>query len=74
MNLLRKLLIYTPMTTRTILKPSEKVLEKIFEQVSMLRKEVSLLLPHEDIENFAHANRIKQSYRHAIKEHPPIPE
>ena len=58
------------MTTRTTIEKSEDILEKIFKQISMLRKEVSLLLPHEDVEDFVHADRIKQSYKRAVKEHP----
>lgn len=50
---------------------SADILEKILKGVSMLRKEVSLLLPQEDVEDFVHPERIKQSYRHAIKEYPP---
>lgn len=50
-------------------KISPNIFEKILKEVSMLRKEVSLLLPQEDVEDFVHTERIKQSYRHAIKEY-----
>ena len=57
------------MPTKTTIEKNEDMLEKIFEQVSMLRREVSLLLPEEDVEEFEHVDRIKQSYHSAIKKH-----
>lgn len=48
------------------------VLQKIYEELRLLRNEVMFLIPQEDLEEFQHPERIKRSYQHAIKEHPPV--
>lgn len=48
------------------------VLRSILEEIRLLRNELSLLFPSEDIEGYAHPARIKHSYEKAIKQHPPV--
>ena len=60
------------MTTQTTkVKNSEKILRVILEELRLLRNEIMLLLPQEDLEDYAHPERIKNSYRKAIKKYPP---
>lgn len=55
----------------TKIKNGEKVLQAILEELRLLRKEVMLLLPQEELEKYAHPERIKNSYQKAIKKYPP---
>ena len=48
------------------------ILQKIYEELHLLREEVMFLFPQEDLEEFQHPERIKRSYQRAIKEHPPV--
>lgn len=48
------------------------VLQRIYEELRLLRNEVMFLIPQEDLEEFQHPERIKRSYQRAIKEHPPV--
>ncbi|NCS99362.1 hypothetical protein CO116_00595 [Candidatus Falkowbacteria bacterium CG_4_9_14_3_um_filter_38_19] len=49
-----------------------KIVEAIFEELRLLRNEVRLLLPQEELEEYTHPDRIKHSYRKAIKKYPPV--
>jgi len=51
---------------------SSKMLYSILEEVKLLREEVMLLLPQEDIEEYSHPKRISGSYRKALKKFPPV--
>ncbi len=51
---------------------SSKILKSILEELRLLREEVKLLLPQEDLEGYANSEEIKQAYQKAIKKHPPI--
>ncbi len=42
-------------------KNNEKTLHVILEELRLLRNEVMLLLPQEDLEDYAHLKRIKNS-------------
>ncbi|MBU3965572.1 hypothetical protein KKG29_04045 [Patescibacteria group bacterium] len=55
----------------TIKMPS-KTIEAIFEELRLLRNEVRLLLPQEELEEYAHPERIRRSYQKAIKKYPPV--
>ena len=46
------------------------MMRAILEELRLLRNEVLLLFPQEDLEDFANADRIKNSYQKAIKDHP----
>lgn len=48
------------------------LLRSILEEIRLLRNEVSLLFPYENLEDYAHPRRLKQSYEKAIKQYPPI--
>lgn len=47
------------------------MLRSILAEVRLLRDEVSLLVPSEDVNDYAHAARIKKSYAKALKQNPP---
>lgn len=51
---------------------SSKLLQAILEELRLLRNEMTLLLPQEDLEDYAHKDRIKTSYQKSIKKYPPI--
>lgn len=55
--------------TKSITVPS-RMIEAMFEELRLLRSEITLLFPHEDLEGYAHPERIKQSYRNAMKRYP----
>lgn len=63
------------MPTQTIkdknIAPS-KLLQAILEELRLLRNEMTLLLPQEDLKDYVHKDRIKISYQKAIKKYPPI--
>lgn len=50
---------------------SPQILLAILEELKLLREEVKLLLPQEDLEGYANPERIKRSYRKALKKFPP---
>ena len=47
------------------------LLRSILAEIHMLRNELALLLPSEDVSDYAHATRIKKSYEKALKQYPP---
>ncbi len=49
-----------------------KIIEAIFEELRLLRNEVGLLLPQEELEEYTHPDRIRRSYQKAIKKYPPV--
>jgi len=51
---------------------SPKLMRDILEELRLLRKEVMLLLPQEDLEEYVHPDRIKRSYEKALKNYPPV--
>ena len=53
--------------------PESKILQDILTEVRQLRSDLTLLLPHEDVKDFAHPRRIRRSYKNAIKQYPPAP-
>lgn len=52
-------------------KQTNSTLNKILEEVRRLRLEVSLFLPQENLEEYNHPERIKQSYEKALRKFPP---
>lgn len=44
-------------------------IQRILEELRLLRQEVRLLLPQEDLEDYAHPERIMRSYQKAIKQY-----
>ena len=57
--------------TRRAQAASPLMLRAILEELRLLRNEMQLLLPQEDLKDYAHATRIKRSYRNALKQYPP---
>lgn len=51
---------------------SSKILQNILEELRLLRNEVTLLLPQDDLEDYAHPERIQRSFQKAVKKHPPV--
>ena len=47
------------------------LVKAIFEELKLLRKELSFVLPQDDLENYSHPEKIRASYEKAIKNHPP---
>lgn len=50
---------------------TRQLLNLVLQEIRFLRREFSLLLPYEDIEEYKHAARVKRSYKKAIKKYPP---
>ena len=61
----------SPKSNATIEMPSLMV-KAIFEELKLLRKELSFVLPQDDLENYSHPKKIRASYEKAIKNHPPV--
>lgn len=62
------------MTTQTIktknnIFPSQ-VLQNILKEIRLLRNEMMLLFPQDDLEDYSHSERVKCSYQKAIKKYP----
>ena len=51
---------------------SAKLLQTILEEVKLLRSEVSLLLPEDDLKDYSYPARVKRSYEKALKRYPPV--
>ena len=59
-------------TTTTKKRTNENLLRKIYDEVHQLRQELFWLTrPEEELEDYAHPERIKRSLKAALKEHPP---
>ena len=52
-------------------KQSSDVLVKILQEIRLMRQELNLILPQDDLKIYEHPERIKQSYQSAIKQYPP---
>lgn len=51
---------------------SRELINAVLKELRLLRVEVNLLLPREDIKDYAHAGRVKRSYKKAVKQYPPL--
>ena len=49
-----------------------KLLRSILEEIRLLRYEVMLILPTENLEGYANSKRIKRSYAKALQSYPPV--
>ncbi|MBI2452708.1 MAG: hypothetical protein HYV55_00545 [Parcubacteria group bacterium] len=60
------------MSTKLIEQKQQKdVLKKILEELRRLRREIAGLYPQEDLDEYAHPERIKRSYQKALRQYPP---
>ena len=57
--------------TATKSRTESKVLKAILDELRLLRQEISLVLPQENLDEYAHPRRIKRSYQKALKRYPP---
>jgi len=57
--------------TSSTVTVSSKVIEDILAELRLLRNEITLLFPQEDLHEYAHPERIKRSYENARKRYPP---
>lgn len=63
----------TLIKTKSNVTSSQKMLGALLEEIRLLRHELMLLLPSEDLKDYAHPARIKHSYQKALKEYQPAP-
>lgn len=50
---------------------SQEVLQSILAELRLLRNEVMLLLPRDELGDYSHPERIKKAYQNALKKYPP---
>ena len=48
-----------------------QLLNEVLHEIRSLRREFSLILPQEDLEDYVHPEQIKRSYEKALKKFPP---
>lgn len=51
---------------------SSAMLHSILAEIRLLRSELTLLFPSEDMNDYAHVARIKKAYARALKQYPPV--
>ena len=51
-------------------KKQKGILQSIFNEVRLLRSEINLFMPTEDIKGYAHPARIKKSLERALRQYP----
>ncbi|MBI2514679.1 hypothetical protein HYV91_00600 [Candidatus Wolfebacteria bacterium] len=56
---------------KTTLQYSE-LLQRLIEEIRLLRNEMLLILPSEKLEDYSDSHRLKKSYEKAIKRYPPV--
>jgi len=49
---------------------SSSVSRMLLQEIRMLRHELSLLIPEDRLEDYAHPERIKNSFQNALKKYP----
>ena len=49
---------------------TNRLLNQVLKEVRSLREDFSLFLPQEDVKEYAHPNRIRNSYLKALKKYP----
>ncbi len=47
-------------------------LQAILEELRLLRTQITLLLPHENLDEYTHPRRIKKSFENALKQYPSV--
>lgn len=56
--------------TKNQARAEKDTLKTILDELRLLRREILLLVPHESLEDYAHPERIRQSYRTALRKYP----
>lgn len=51
---------------------SPRMFKTILEELRLLRNEVALLFPQDDLDDYADPHRIKRSYQKAVRKYPPV--
>ena len=51
---------------------SSDVMENILKEIRLLRNEISLILPREELSGYSHPARVRRSYRRALKAYSPV--
>lgn len=59
-------------TTKNYITIPKLAAEEILKELRLLREEISLILPSEDLKDYAHSRRIRRSYQKAMKKYPPL--
>jgi len=49
----------------------DKTIKTVLDELRLLRQQVALLLPQDELKHYVNARRIQRSYQKAIKEYPP---
>ena len=57
---------------RTTIEVPSFIVEAIFEELKLLRKELSFVLPQDDLKNYTRPEKIRSSYKKALKAYPPV--
>lgn len=71
-NLFSIIELYMATVISTKKQTKKQMIQTLIQEVKRLQFQAWLLsLPEEDLEGYAHPEQIEQSYRRAIKEHPP---
>jgi hypothetical protein len=58
-------------TTLTKKQNTTTLLKHIIEELHLLRQELNLIVPREDLSEYAHPKRIKRAYERAMLQYPP---
>ncbi|KKR31855.1 MAG: hypothetical protein UT65_C0015G0017 [Parcubacteria group bacterium GW2011_GWF2_39_8b] len=51
-------------------KKQKNLLQHIFNEIRLLRSEVTLFMPDENLNGYAHPSRIKKSFERALRQYP----
>ena len=58
-------------TLEKITEKNNQLLKSILEELNIMKMKVDSLFPQEDLEGYSHPERIKASYKKALKQYPP---
>ncbi|MEK7535483.1 MAG: hypothetical protein AAB590_00495 [Patescibacteria group bacterium] len=51
---------------------TNKTIESILIELHLLRRELELLVPKEDLKSYSHPKRVLNSYEKALTQYPPV--
>ena len=57
-------------TTKSVPVSTNTLLKAILNEIHLLRHDIEMAFSQEDIEDYAHPERIKHSYKEALKQYP----